>query len=94
MESEIEQADSVRERITLCIIDIDTALDGATKGATTPPPIVPDDHLEPVEGGEHERSEHPSVPNARRRQLVTPPDLTCLHLSLLRVHLQSWLPQV
>ena len=68
LESEIEQADSARERITLCIIDIDTAVDGATKSATTPPPIVPYDHLEPADEGEHERSESPASVGTEREK--------------------------
>ena len=35
IENEIEQADLTREKITLCIIDIDGAIDLATRGAVT-----------------------------------------------------------
>ena len=71
LESEIEQADSTRERITLCIIDIDGAVDRVAKNVTAPSPLDPAARREHGDEGEHERSTSPS--SVRTEDHETPP---------------------
>ena len=62
LEGEIESADLTREKITLCIIDIDAVIDLATKGGTITPlltePVVHTGPSVPVDDGATTGHEH------------------------------------